>query len=74
MPCAFDRACQYTLMFGTGASLPARANLSLFSDQTPEDIRLFIVYGQMLVCTKLTYFRSSKIPAFTALVHIIFIA
>jgi hypothetical protein len=74
MASALNCGCQNALMFGASTGLAARANLPLFSDQAAKDFRLFIINSKVLISTELTHFGAGIISAFTALIHIIFIA
>lgn len=55
---AFDGAGQGALVFGTGASLPARADFAIIGNIAPENIYLFVVDHGIFVRAKLTFARS----------------
>ena len=51
-------------MSGAGAGLAARADLAIFGDVLPKQVRLFIVNRQGFICTELTKFWFRKEAAF----------
>jgi hypothetical protein len=71
---SFNGSSQDALMLSTGSGLSTGADLSLFSDQAAQNIRLFVVNGQMLISTELADFWAGIVPAFSALIHVIFIS
>jgi hypothetical protein len=60
MASAFDCPGQFSLVFGTGASLASRADFSVFYNESAECIRLFIVDGDIPVGTELAEARLIK--------------
>lgn len=57
---AFDGAGHGALVFGTGASLPARADFTIIGNITPEHIDLFVINNGIFVRAKLALTRASK--------------
>jgi hypothetical protein len=57
---AFDGASQGALMFGAGASLPARADFAIIGNVTPENIYQFVVDHGIFICAKLALTRPGK--------------
>ena len=66
MTCLFDGSSYRALVPGAGTGLAARANLTVFGNVLPKQIRLFVVDKQSLICTKLTKFWFRKEAAFPA--------
>jgi len=68
---AFDGASQGALMLGTGARLPARADLAVIRNKAPEYVDLFIVNYGVFVCAKLAFTRAGeKTPGTAARIRI----
>jgi hypothetical protein len=57
---AFDGAGQGALVFGTGTSLAARANLAVIRNKTPEYFGLFVVNYGVLIRAELAFARAGE--------------
>src|SRR5512138_756945 len=66
MPGLFDCCGDRTLVPGAGARLAARADLAIFGDVLAQQVGLFVIDHQGLICTKLTEFGLGKEAAFAA--------
>src|SRR5262245_37402744 len=64
-------ASNHALMFGAGARLAARADVTFISDIFSEKVSLFIVDGQGLICTELAELGLGKEAAFATLARLL---
>src|SRR3990172_13091951 len=62
----FDCRGHDALVFGACTRLAARTDLAVFGDIAPEQVHLFVVNCQGLICAELTIFRLCKEAAFAA--------
>jgi hypothetical protein len=63
---AFDRASQGALMFGTGASLPARTDFAIVGNEASEYIYLLVVDHGIFVRAELAFTRAGKEASWSA--------
>ena len=62
MTCSLDGLRQRTLVFCTGPRLPSRPNFPVLVDETAQQIGIFIVNHQTLICAELASSGSVKPP------------